>query len=139
MNRDYIEELLGTVAVQVQKKYRHMAEVQQLTKELGQGLSKDDKIVTNMVLEMRGQELEEISACDACIQQLLTGASQGPRETVEKALGLRPCENECEDNVLLKRIKDTVQATKHIWQQTVEMDKALSKRLAGADSYYEKG
>lgn len=138
MNREYIEELLNAVAVQVQKKYRHMAEVQQLTKELGQGLTKDDKIVTNMVLEMRGQELEKISTCDACIQQLLTGAPQGPRETVEEALGLRPCKDECEDNVFFKRIKDTVHATKHIWRQTVEMDKALSKRLAGADSYYGK-
>lgn len=138
MNKQYLEELLMVVAVQVQKKYRHMDEVKKLTKELEEGLSKDDRVVTNMVLVMRGKELEEISACDLCIQQLLAGADQGSRETVEKALGIKSYENECEASVLWKRIRDTVQATRSIWRQTVDMDKVLSKRLAGADSYYEK-
>lgn len=138
MNKKYLEELLMVVAVQVQKKYRHMDEVKKLTKELEEGLSKDDRVVTNMVLVMRGKELEEISACDLCIQQLLASADQDSRETVEKALGIKSYENECEDSVLWKRIRDIVQATRNIWQQTVDMDQVLSKRLAGADSYYEK-
>jgi hypothetical protein len=140
MKDEYISELLTVVRTEVQKKYCYMNEVHRLTKELSEGLSSDDKLVTNMVLEMRGKELEKISGSDVRIQQLFSGALDNIQEQLHIVLsGTAPADiaDEAEQN-MLKQIADTVQATKRIWKQTVEIDRVLSRRLAGSDSYYRK-
>lgn len=140
MREGYMKELLSVVLTEMQKKYRYMNEVQRLTKELGEGLSSDDKLVTRMVLEMRGKELEKISNCDAGIQHLLSNTDEGIQERVCAVLGGDvPADVPDEDeNAVWKQIADTIQATKRIWGQTVEIDRILSSRLAGGDSYYRK-
>ncbi|MGC4019601.1 MAG: hypothetical protein QM793_10540 [Muricomes sp.] len=140
MREEYIDELLSAVLLEVQKKYRYMGEVQRLTKELGAGLSSDDKLVASMVLEMRGKELERVSNCDSLIQRFLPGAPEDIQDKVNAALrGKMPADIAGEEeNVMWQQIVDTVQATKRIWEQTVEIDKILSHRLAGEDSYYRK-
>lgn len=140
MREGYMKELLSAVLTEMQKKYRYMNEVQRLTKELGEGLSSDDKLVIQMVLEMRGKELEKISNCDAGIQRLLSNAPEDIQENVYAVLGGdAPADVPDEDeNVVWKQIADTIQATKRIWGQTVEIDRILSSRLAGGDSYYRK-
>lgn len=140
MREGYMKELLSVVLTEMQKKYRYMNEVQRLTRELGEGLSSDDKLVTQMVLEMRGKELEKISNCDVDIQRLLSGAAEDIQERVYAVLrGDAPADVPDEDeNVVWKQIADTIQATKRIWGQTVEIDRILSNRLAGGDSYYRK-
>ena len=140
MREGYMKELLSVILTEVQKKYRYMNEVQRLTKELGEGLSSDDKLVTRMVLEMRGNELEKISNCDASIQRLFSNTAEDIQERVHAVLrGDVPADVPDEDeNEMWKQIADTVQATKRIWGQTVEIDRILSSRLAGGESYYRK-
>lgn len=138
MRERYIRELLSAVTAEVQKKYCSMNEVYRLTKELGEGLSNDDKLVVHMMLEMRGKELEKMKDCDICIERLIPGASEDIREKLHVALkGTVPGhvidEKEC---AMWKQITDTTLATKRIWKQTVEVDRVLSRRLAGSDSYY---
>ena len=138
MNKEYINELLTVVAAQQQKKHRHMIEVQQLTKELGEGLSNDDKVSAAMILEMRGAELEEVHACDDFIQNLLSGAPEDIGQALMDILGGGSTEGHFGDGNLWERIEETAQLTRRIWKQTVDLDRRLSQRLAGSDSYYQK-
>ncbi len=135
---EYISELLTVIRTEVQKKYCYMDEVLRLTKELGEGLSSDDKLVTNMVLEMRGKELEKISGSDVRIQRLFSGAPEDIQENIHVVLsGTAPADIVDEaEQIMWKQIADTVQATKRIWMQTIQIDRVLSRRLAGSDSYY---
>ena len=138
MRDEYISELLSAVAAEVQKKYCYMNEVHRLTKELGEGLSSDDKLVVQMALEMRGKELEKVNGCDICIRRLVSSALEDIQKRLHGVLeGVVPSDAADEEEYAMwKQIADTVQATKRVWKQTVETDRILSRRLAGSDSYY---
>lgn len=138
MMDEYICELLSAVMSEVQKKYRYMSEVHRLTKELGEGLSGDDNLVAHMVLEMRGSELEKIRDCDICIRRLIPDNQENIQEKIDEVLnGIVPADiRDEEEYAMWRQIADTTQATKRIWMQTVESDRALSRRLAGSDSFY---
>lgn len=141
MSKEYISELLSVIATEVKKKYRYMNEVKRLTKELEEGLSSDDKLVAQMVLEMRGKELEKISGSDARIQLLFPDAHEDIQKKLHLVLeGTVPVDEDIDETEMnmWRQIADTVQATKRIWQQTIDIDRLLSRRLAGGDSYYRK-
>lgn len=133
----YMEELLLEILKEFRKRFRHMDEVYRLTKELADGLSRDDRVSACMVLDMRGKELEEVSECGRHIQIFQSSMQDAEAKRLGALL-----KGEAEDDGFeylgrWKEIKDVAEQTKAIWRRTMDIDRVISKRMAGADSYYK--
>lgn len=138
MSEAYIEELLGEITKVLRKKYNHMNEVCRLTEEVAHSLSRDDKVTVNMVLEMRGEELEQIAECDRCGQLFLASVeSEDAEKLAELLLGNTDVEAFPDAEDTWKEMQGIVEKTKAVWKRTIEIDKVTSCRLAGEDSYYK--
>lgn len=138
MSEAYIEELLGEITKVLRKKYNHMNEVCRLTEEVAHSLSRDDKVTVNMVLEMRGEELEQIAECDRCGQLFLASVeSEDAEKLAELLLGNTDVEAFPDAEDTWKEMQGIVEKTKAVWKRTIEIDKVTSRRLAGEDSYYK--
>lgn len=133
---DYVEELWMELAKLAQKRYNHMNEVFRLTKDIADGLSRDDKVSVQMLLGMRGEELEAIKGCDGTTDLLLEGADTVLREQAYKLLKGNSS-GESTESELVKKIAGIVLNTKNVWKQTLVIDKRISCRLAGKDSFYQ--
>lgn len=138
MSEAHIEGLLAEVEKILQKKYRHMNEICRLTGELADGLSRDDKVTAQLVLEMRGKELEQLGKCDRDIQLYHSRLGQEEADTLTAVLKGNMEETELQNaEGSWKGILDIVKKTKTVWRRTIEIDKVTSRRLAGGDSYYK--
>lgn len=131
----YEQELLTEITKIMQKKYMHMNETLRLTKEMAEGLSRDDKVTMQMLLEMRGEELEAIATCDKNVHLLLEGADEALGANLLDLLKGTVSED-MKAEALAGSLANIVQNTKHVLNQTIEVDKHMSCRLAGADSFY---
>ena len=138
MSGEYMEGLLKEVMKELRTKYRHMDEVCRQTRELADGLSRDDKVTAQMVLDMRGKELEATVACDRNIQIYLASAQEEDARILSDLLDGRLKGTELPDTKMWREAWDIVEKTKSIWRQTVEIDQMTSMRLAGEDSYYKQ-
>lgn len=138
MSGEYMEGLLKEVIKELRVKYRHMDEICRLTRELADGLSRDDKVTAQMVLDMRGKELEAAVECDRHIQLYLTSIQGEDVQLLSCLLDGRLKEIELPDSAMWSEAADIVEKTKSIWQQTMEIDRVTSMRLAGTDSYYKQ-
>ena len=133
----YKEELLLEILKEFRKRFRHMDEVYRLTKELADGLSRDDRVSACMVLDMRGKELEEVSECDRHIQIFQSSMQEEEANRLGALLKGEAKEDGFEYPGRWKDLKDIAGKTKAIWSRTMEIDRAISKKMAGADSYYK--
>lgn len=135
--KSYEEELFTEIAKLTQRKYAHMNEVLRLTQEMTEGLSRDDKVTVQMLLGMRGDELEAITDCNGKIELLLQGAEGGLQDRMRTLLKGQLTEEAAEHN-MADVIRRNVQKTNNVLSQTIELDKRMSFRLAGESSFYNK-
>jgi hypothetical protein len=133
MSQEYIDELLMTIASELQKKYRHMNEVLQLTKQLADVLSRDDQVSIRLVLDMRGAELQELVGCDARIDRILTSVPEEYRPCLTTLIAAQPQEGEIpeafESHTLWKRAEETTNAIRYVWKETVQIDQILNQKF----------
>lgn len=132
----YKQDLLIEIAKLAQRKSGHMNEILRLTKEIADALHRDDKISVQMLLGMRGDELEDIGSCDKNVSLLLEGAPQPMQDELSAVMKGQDL-NFPEDEVLLGKVKAIVQAMRNVWKKTMEIDRHMSCRLAGEDSFYK--
>lgn len=128
------KELLSEILKRVQRNYRHVVEIERLTKELGEALSRNDHDSAQLLLKMRGDEMDEATQTKYEIQALALDVDEGERSAVEAWLrgeaagGLQEFEAS-KIQELSGQIKQTVERTR-------VLDKAISSRMAGENSYY---
>lgn len=131
----YEQELLIEIMKIMQMKYRHMNETLRLTKEMAEGLARDDKVTMQMLLEMRGAELEALGVCDKNINLLLEGTDEAVAGNMLSLLKGNIADDMKAD-LVAGNFVTIVQNTKHVLNQIIEVDKQMSCRLAGEDSFY---
>ncbi|MCI8639998.1 MAG: hypothetical protein HFG41_12905 [Coprococcus sp.] len=128
------KELLSEVLKRVQRNYKQMVEIERLTKELGDACSRNDNESAQMLLKMRGEEMERASEVKAELQLILHAADDNQKKEVESWLkGEGASSGEFEAQKIREFSAQTAQVTKH----TIELDRVISSRLAGKDSYYQ--
>jgi hypothetical protein len=133
MSQEYIDELLMTIASELQKKYRHMNEVLQLTKQLADVLSRDDQVSIRLVLDMRGAELQELVGCDNRIDRILTSVPEEYRPCLTALISAQPQEGEIPEafanHAIWKRAQETTKAIRYVWKETVQIDQVLNQKF----------
>ena len=132
------EELLTEVMRQVQRKYMRFAEIEKLTNELGDTLSRGDRESVQLLLEMRQDEMEEADSIERGIAAILRAVASN---TADEIRGLLDCTKELPSDEIgfeAKKIKELSRQIRRSVDRTISVDRAISQKLAGKDSYYSE-
>ncbi len=120
---------------QYQKKYGYIAEIQRITKELGDALGRNDKVAAQLLLGMRSDEMAGVDLCEKNIGMLLENMEQAQRKYAVDCMEGR-AEPEEAEKVWVSKIRDLQTKMKSILQDTISRDKVINQRLAGDKSFY---
>lgn len=130
------EELLSEILRRVQRNCVRMVEIERLTKELGDALSRNDQESAQLLIKMRQEEMEHTSETKAEIRMLLQSAE---KEEQEKLKGWLAGEDKYQPDCFEERkIRELSSQLLVVWNRTIGIDKAINQKLAGKDSYYSK-
>ena len=137
------EELLMEVLSQSRKKYGCVSEIGRMTKELAEALSRNDKVSAQLLLEMRGEEMAKADTSEKNIRLLVEDAGIQDRERLECLLYRKGEYGKSEEEsgqeaFLVKQINDVNTKIRDILKNAITVDKVVSKRMAGEESFYKE-
>lgn len=112
----------------------HLNETLRLTRELGTALDRNDRVSAQMLLEMRGEELEQI---DDGLRKLQLFKEQLSEQTRGEIDGLLQCRAIDSPDKNTDKIVEIVKNCKKLLEETIAIDKRISKKVAGTDSFYQ--
>lgn len=128
------EELYSEILKRVQRNYRHMVEIERVTKEMGTALSSNDRESAQLLIKMRQDEMEQADEMKQEIQMLVR-ASGDERENLLS--WLNGDAKEQPEGFEARKIVELSGQVRQVLKRTMEIDKVLNSRLAGKDSYYQ--
>lgn len=128
-------ELLMEIAKILQKKYTHMSEINRLTNEMAEELSRDDRVSVQMTLGMRGEELEKVKECDHKLHLFIDSVPSDLKEWLTDVINGKAGSSQeyGKEGSLVARLAGNI---RNVWEKTMMVDRHMNKRLAGADSFY---
>lgn len=129
------ESIMMEILKQYQKKYSITNEIYRLTVEIGDLLSKNDRVSSQLVLAMRQDEMNKSDRCSSSLGLLEDAMEQGEREhlrlLLESADGAKLAETWEE-----KKVVEIQQNIQMVLRKSIEIDKKISSKIAGKDSFY---
>lgn len=129
------EEFLSEILVRVQRNYVHMVEIERLTKDIGDSLSRNDKESVELLLKMRGEEMDKAGTTKHEIQTLLEAMDGEERDKLRSWLNgeskYKP------DDFESRKIAELGGQTQQVLKRTISLDKVLNSKVAGKESYYQ--
>ncbi len=123
---EYLEEIAG----KLEKKYTGFVEIYRLTKELDDLLKNNDRDSVNMIMKMRGEEMDKISVIDEDINRACSLISAQYREYINNYNDFDSFPEELERIISIKK------RNRRVLEKIIEIDKRISVRLAGNKSFY---
>ena len=132
----YIEEMLEEILKLVYREYRGIVEIERLTCELEETLNHSDRKSANLILEMRQSEMEWVSQAKRAISELLESMDDDLKNDIKRLLEGEQLSERKESEA--ERISMISRQRNHTMENIRRIDRALSRRVAGKDSYYEK-
>ena len=130
-----MQRIVEVTLTGMQKKYRSLLEVERLTKELSDLLSAGDRQSVQLLLNMRQRELEKVQEEDMSLRELLRALDSEKRTYLVELMNGK--ESSTQNSAMEQKICQLAVQTKHTLDKTIEVDRVLSKKLAGKDSYYQ--
>ncbi|MEG0216562.1 MAG: hypothetical protein RSB57_05770 [Hungatella sp.] len=134
MERD---QILSEILIQYQKKYTTVTEIYRLTEEMIGLLNHDDRVSTQLILNMRQEEMDRAEECGGALATLKEQLSAGQRQHLSAVLEASD-DRELTESWEEKKIAEIYQNTQTVLQKTIELDKRVNLKLAGKDSYYRQ-
>lgn len=128
------KEIFAEVARLMQQKYTRLLEIDKLTTELSEVLSRDDRESAQLLLEMRQNEMDVASEAERGIRAILEAVDTAVRVEL-KALLNGEVKADSEDFTAGK-VFELGEKIRNTLAHTVSIDKVVSQKLAGKDSYY---
>ena len=132
----YIEEMLEEILKLVYREYREIVEIERLTCELEETLNHSDRKSANLILEMRQSEMERVSQAKRAISELLESMDDDLKNDIKRLLEGEQLSERKESEA--ERISMISRQRNHTMGNIRRIDRALSRRVAGKDSYYEE-
>lgn len=132
----YIEEMLEEILKLVYREYREIVEIERLTCELEETLNHSDRKSANLILEMRQSEMEWVSQAKRAISELLESMDDDLKNDIKRLLEGEQLSERKESEA--ERISMISRQRNHTMENIRRIDRALSRRVAGKDSYYEE-
>lgn len=133
---EFIEEFLKEMMLQMQKEYVRLVEIERLTKELGDTLARDDRESVQTLLELRQKEMEEADEAKRAVGAILQELDMAERVRIAPLLeGKKHFQA---DGKTEKKIGELSYLIQNRLQEIIQIDKVISCKLAGSDSYYKQ-
>ncbi len=129
-----MQELIQEILTGMQRRYRGMSEIERLTKELADTLSSGDRESAQLLLNMRQSEMEKVGDVDHALREMLHVLEPEKREYIAGLMNGN--EQSGYDSPEEEKIVRMAEQTSRILERIIVVDKILSQKLAGKDSYY---
>lgn len=130
------EEMLHEIAKRLQRKYSLLNEVYRTTAELGEAVSRDDRVSSQLSIQMRQDAMDSVDKCEREIQLLIASLPEKERETIWNWM---KWEQKDLPSDILSEGRLIIEISRNIRAQvkkTIEADKIINRRLAGDNSFY---
>lgn len=125
---------LMDLAVLERKKYNYLNEVLDLTEQIGQAADRNDQVAMRMLVAMRQDPILSLAEVDDTAKTRLEGLDREERERLEELRsGADQARNDAERTFLEQSGR-----TRRLLERVVELDRRISLRLAGENSFYKK-
>lgn len=131
------EEFLSEVLIRVQRNYVHMVEIERLTKDMADSLSRNDKESVELLLKMRGEEMDQASTTKNEIQTILEAMDTKEKEKFRSWLNGGGEKKFEPDSFEARKIAELSGQTQQVLNRTINLDKVLNSKVAGRESYYQ--
>ena len=128
------EEFLTEVLIRVQRNYVHMVEIERLTKDMADSLSRNDKESVELLLKMRG---EEASTSKHEIQTILEAMDGEDQKKLRSWLNGENGKKYEPDSFESRKIAELSSQTQQVLSRTINLDKVLNSKVAGKESFYQ--
>lgn len=129
------DSMLVEILKEMQKKYMSIVEIEHITREMGDALSRNDRESVQLLLGMRQEEMNKADVCTRNVECLITALPPENGGQVREWLNGKGSGNPDSPiaGVLAEKGKNIQLALK----RTIEADRYISIRLSGKDSYYQ--
>jgi len=129
------DSVLLEILKEMQKKYQCMAEIERITREVGDFLSRNDQTSVQMLLGMRQDEMDNVDVFNRNIKCLISVLS--PEEAVKVDDWMKGQENWIPDSQISEKVIEKGKNIQQILKRTIEIDRFISTRIAGTHSFYK--
>lgn len=127
------ENDLMDLAVLERRKYNYLNEVLDLTKQLGEVMERRDEKSAKMVVAMRQDPILRLQEVDQVARERRESLKAEQRERVTALLaGAEP------KNAGERTFQEQAGQARRLLERVVELDRRISLRLAGEDSFYNR-
>lgn len=127
--------MLVEILKEMQKKYMCIVEIERITREMGDVLSRNDRESVQMLLGMRQDEMNKADVCIRNIEYLLSALS--PEDSSQVREWLNGDGDRNPDSPMAAKLAEKGMSIKLALKRTIEADRHISMRLSGKDSYYQ--
>lgn len=127
--------LMVEVMKLLQKKFGHIREISKLTVELGESVSRDDRVSAQMLINMRQEEMEKAEECDQHLYEIERKLPFNQRLEFENLTKGRYSGRE-ENSFEIRKIKELCEGIHAILERTIAVDKTINRRISGEKSFY---
>lgn len=129
------DAMLIEILKEVQKKYQCFMDIERITREIGEALSRNDRTSVQILLGMRQEEMDNGDISQKNIECLM---SVLPLDDVSKVSNwLSGKEDGNKESLLEQKLIERGKSIQMLLKRTIELDRHISMRLAGEDSYYQ--
>lgn len=112
--------------------YRALSEVQDITRELLDAVDRQDQVSVRLFLSMRQEQINQLRDQKELLKKQCGGLPKEEGDLLRQILsGKKPAGVEGEALSL------QVERNRALLERTLQADKALSRRLAGRESFYQ--
>ncbi len=128
------DSMLLEILKEMQKKYQCMAEIERITREVGDFLSRNDQTSVQLLLGMRQDEMDKVDVFNRNINCLISILSS--EEALKVDDWVKGQENWNSESPISEKVIEKGKNIQQILKRTIETDKFISTRIAGTHSFY---
>ena len=115
------------------KKYNSLSEVLDLTRQLGESLDRNDQVAVRMLIAMRQDPLLHLEEAERTAKDRRRSLTEEEQRRIRSLLkGAEPQSGE------ERTFLDQAGKTRRLLERVVELDRRVSLRMAGGQSFYKK-
>uniref|UniRef100_UPI0006CFA6FC hypothetical protein n=1 Tax=Clostridium sp. NkU-1 TaxID=1095009 RepID=UPI0006CFA6FC len=129
------DSMLVEILKEMQKKYMSIAEIERITREMGDSLSRNDRESVQMLLGMRQDEMNKADVCTRNVECLVSALSPDEGSQVKEWLNGKG--DRKPDSPTAELLAEKGKSIQLVLKRTIEADRLISIRLSGKDSYYQ--
>ena len=121
------------LSVLERKKYNCLSEVMELSRQMGEALDRADQVSIQLLLALRGEPILHLQEVDRLEKSRKSDFSQEDIQRLEEL-----CQGAAPQLREEGLFAEQAGKTRRLLERVVELDRRLSLRLAGEDSFYQK-